>query len=105
MQTFIFQDSEPGGLRSKSVAYFSLNLGMTLAHCLSERPGMLQFMCVLSSRSSCYFSHLCEGAQNFMKSCYLAQKQAYKLLKVISRKGSVYIGLLFCKYHMFFRAV
>lgn len=103
MQTFL--DSELSWLRSKSVAYSRLYLGMTLVHCLSEIPGTLRFLCALSSRRSGYFSHLCEAAQIFMESHCLAQKQAHRLLEVILGKESVYISLLFCKYHALFIAV
>ena len=57
---------------------------------LPESPGMLQFICVLSSRSCCPFSHLCEAAQSFMKSCCLAQKQACRLFQVRNQSTSVY---------------
>lgn len=97
MQTFIFLDVEPSWLCSKSVAYSVLYLGMTLALCLSGSPGRLHFMCALSIVSSCCFSHLCEAAQNFMKSCCPAQQQAYRLLKVSSSKESVCMTLLFMK--------
>lgn len=71
MQMLTFLDSEPSWLCSKLVAWLRLYLGTTGLLPVWEPCSSSVCVHALSSTSSCYFSHLCEAAQGFMKLCCL----------------------------------